>query len=153
MQDIKNDSRNIVLEENNIISLGNQLKEIESFNNKYSGLNPNLEKIDQLFVDSKNPVSFIEFLEKISSDSQINSVIALQSSLQKEKVSGWQYLTFNISCDGDYLKTLKFLERLENSPYLIEVSNIAIKKSGDSVALAYSSNSVETFFLLKVFSK
>ena len=79
-QEIKNDSEALLSGKNNLAFLGDQVSEVEKFKNNYESYKPNLEKIDQLYVDPKNPADFFEFLEKTASDCQVKSDISLSVS-------------------------------------------------------------------------
>ena len=142
LTEIKMNSEELLLGKNNIATLGVQANEIENFEKNYENYKPNLEKMEQLFIDSKDPVDFIKFLEKTASDSEITSEISLLPSSQKENQT---FITFQFFSNGDFSKMLEFSEKLEAGPYLIEIKNLTIKNSTEQ--------KVDANFLLKVFTK
>ena len=71
--EIKTNTKELLLGKNNLATMNAQVNEIENFEKKYSLYKPDLEKMEQLFIDSKDPVDFIKFLEKTASDSEITS--------------------------------------------------------------------------------
>jgi hypothetical protein len=79
-KEIERNSKDLISAKNNIVTLGAQINETENFKNNYGTYKPNLEKIDQLFIDADNPVDFIEFLENTASSSKITSQISLPPS-------------------------------------------------------------------------
>lgn len=153
-QEIKDNSKKIIVGQGNLLALNSQLKEIENFNKIYSEHKPNLDKIDSLFVEANNPVNFIEFLEKISSDLGLVSNINLLPNAQNVKNNNsWPFISLQISCTGDFLKVLKFSEILENSSYLVQIDNISIKKLIDAKGASNNLGGVQAVFIIKAFTK
>lgn len=129
LRDIKNSSKEILLNKSKIASLNEQKGELDYFNKKYNNDSYILERIDQLFVDSKNPIDFIKFLEKTANDSGIIIDIKLNISLLDKGFNNWPVAISNISVTGEFLNILKFSEKLDTSSYLMRVKNVTIKKS------------------------
>lgn len=151
LAEIKMSSKELFLEKNNIAAMEIQAKEIENFEKNYSLYGPNLEKMEQLFVDSKNPVDFIKFLEKTASDSEITSKISL---LPPPKKGDQNFIAFQFFSSGDFSNILKFSEKLETGPYLIEIKNLTIKNSTEqNVSKNYSPEKVDANFLIRAFTK
>ena len=65
---IINNSNDLISAKNNILTQETQIKEINKFKENYKIYQPNLEKIDQMFIDPSNPVDFIKFLENYPAD-------------------------------------------------------------------------------------
>lgn len=137
INNIKNISKDLVSQKSEIFLLeqreGNlkNLKEIYNFNQK------NFEKIDTSFVDLNTPIGFISFLEKIAANSQAG----IEISLTEGKSSFENGLSFSVSLGSSFPNFLKFLEKLENGPYLIKVSSLNIGRTIESkisVALTFS---------------
>ncbi|MSU60445.1 MAG: hypothetical protein EXS52_00830 [Candidatus Staskawiczbacteria bacterium] len=70
-KDIKNISGEILLKRVEASSMDFQNRALDNFKKKYKEYGSNLVKINQSFVDIKNPVDFIEFLEKTATESDI----------------------------------------------------------------------------------
>lgn len=147
---IKFDSEEILSAKNSIANLGIQANEIENFSKNYSFYKPNLEKMEQLFVDFKNPVDFIKFLEKTASDSEVTSKISLPPSVKEENKN---FINFQFFSIGDFSKILEFSEKLEAGPYLIEIENLTIKSSAEQNTTKDHSEKVNANFLMKAFTK
>lgn len=129
LRDIKNGSNEILLDKSKVISIDEQKKQLDDFKKKYNNYSHNLEKINQLFVDSKDPVDFIKFLEKSANDSGINTDVKLNVSLSAEGFDNLPVVISSISATGKFLDILKFSEKLDTSPYLMRIKNATIKKS------------------------
>lgn len=146
LEDIKNSSREILLDKSKVISINEQNKELDDFKKKYNNHNYNLEKINQLFVDSKDPVDFIKFLEKTANDSGIGTDIKLDISLSEKGFNNLPVAISNIFTTGNFLNILKFSEKLDTSPYLMRINNLTIKKSSQE-------SMVDANFLVEAITK
>lgn len=120
-------SQEIPIQKKNISSLQAKIENIEKFKDFYGEIKPNLEKINSLFVDPEVPVDFIGFLEKTSRDCDILINTSLISGKKSDKDS-WNSLSFQIVSNSSYPKFLIFLEKIENSPYLIEIQSLNIRR-------------------------
>jgi len=127
------------------------LKEMESLYKKYQ---PNLEKIDKLFINPEFPIEFIAFLEKNAKESQL--VIEISPASKKEiKTDPWPSLFFQISLFGSFPNFLRFFERLENSSYLVEISNLNLKKLTEEEiqSKTLARGDINASFLIKAYTK
>lgn len=129
LRDIQNGSKEILSNKSKVAFLNKQRNELNGFNRKYNNDSYDLERIDQLFVDSKNPIDFVEFLEKTANDSGITMDIKLNISLLDKGFNKWPVAISNIAVTGEFFNILKFSEKLNTSPYLMMIKNITIKKS------------------------
>lgn len=125
--EIKKNSQAITSQKGNLVALEAKIENLEKFKNLYNEYKPNLEKIDNLFINAEVPVGFISFLEKTSKDCQIEIEISPPSTKKTEK-DFWTFLTFQIRSISSFPNFLQFLEKLETSPYLIEIQNLNISK-------------------------
>ncbi|MBI2054267.1 MAG: hypothetical protein HYT36_02955 [Candidatus Staskawiczbacteria bacterium] len=133
-----------------------QAIEVDKFKKNYDIYKPNLEKIDQLFIDKKSPVYFIEFLEKTAFESGIHPEISLSpySLEETEEEEGKTIITFQFFSSGDYLSILKFTKLLETGPYLVQIKNLTIKNSeSESLSAGNFSGKVDAAFLITVFAQ
>ncbi len=135
--DIKNISDGILSDKSRVISMEEQSKELDSFKKKYEDYDYNFKKIDQLFLNSKNPVGFIRFLEETAKDSGINEDIKLDIFLPDKSSDDSTVIISSVFARGEFKNILNFFERLDASPYLMRIKNTAIEKSsGDSTVNA-----------------
>ncbi len=150
-QQIKKFSRDLALIKGNLISLENEVNNIEEFRKNYKEGKIDFKKIDLMFIDAKIPLDFIKFLENISSDFKTKPTISLLSLSGEQN---WTTLNFQFSCQEDFSKILTFVEKLEEGPYLVEIKKINIKKTGkDKILKEYSPGEVEAVFLIKSFAQ
>lgn len=148
LEKIKDNSSRLFSEKEKTAQLLQEKENLEKLEQSYNFRRSDLEKIETLLVKEDIPVEFIDFLEKTAADSNVQINI---SSLTKktEKDDPWQNLFLKITANGLFADFLKFLEKLENSLYLIEVSDLNIKKTSE----AEISTGVIADFSMKVFAK
>lgn len=124
LQEINKSSQELILQKKDLISFEQKLKNLENLREKYKTHQQNLEKINNFFVDLSLPIEFMDFLEK----SVLNSQSSIKISLTKEIAEPEPALSFNISFSGSFSNLLKLIDKLENSPYLIEITNLNVEK-------------------------
>lgn len=152
---IEKNSEDLILTKNNIVAFNAQVVQTGNFNKNYEVYRPNLERIDQLFVDPSNPVDFIKFLEKTATDYQITSQIAMPASNTENQ----NFITFQFFSKGNFSEVLNFSKKIETGPYLIEIENLTIQDSENPsdgypyVSENYSSRKISATFTIKSFTK
>jgi hypothetical protein len=125
---IKDESQEVVSQRNNAFMSKSQSEQAKNFEKNYEVYRPNLEKIETLFVDSQNPVDFIEFLEK--SASVLGGQVQISTpSFYQEGIS--KVGTFNLSFVGDFSNAVKFLRQLEFGPFLISMKSLNMENHND----------------------
>jgi Tfp pilus assembly protein PilO len=132
----------------------------EDVNENYQKIEPDLTKIENSFVNPEVPIDLIKFWEQTASNSGIYINIAPISSSadDKDKKYAWGFMNFRLSLFGSFEDLLRFLERIEAGPYLIEIKDLSIQKlnSSDLVSKEYpglSVNDVKAILTLKVFTE
>jgi hypothetical protein len=157
LKGIENYSKEIISQKKEALSLENKIKNIEEFRKNYAKTKPNLDKIETLFTNSEAPIDFISFLEKTSKDCHLTIKI-VPIAIAKEGEEPWPSLSFSITSLGSFPNFLRFLEKLETGPYLIEIQNLGIKKLSDTELKSkefenLSVGDIRADFLIKVFAR
>jgi len=129
LEKIMENSRNIVSAKSALANSKIQTEELENFRSKYPNYLPNFERINRAIVDPKNPLVFIEFLENSASE---NNVVLTISPLLFSKEPGLKALTAQILARGDFSDILSFLEKIENSRFLISVNSLIFEYAKES---------------------
>lgn len=107
-----------------------QLSSLSDFQKKYSLYQDYLEKIASSFVDPAAPISFMEFLE--AQAGRANLLINISAISPSLTPSGpWLSTELTVSLGGTIENCLRFLEELQHSPWLVEVSRLDIRKSSE----------------------
>lgn len=144
LKEIKESSNELILEKGKLVTLNIEIEKFKQFEKTYKTLQPDFEKSDKLLINYGAPVDFIKFLKKTAGDSNVLIEISTGSSRLSKKGS-WAFLGFQLSLTGSFPDFIKFLKKMESSPYLIEFSNLNLKKAGEG--------NVNGNLLLKVYAK
>ncbi len=145
---IKKNSEEFIIAKRESILLQGKTGKIEQFRKTYEDLRPDLEKIDNLFTDSEVPIDLIKFLDKTAENSKLLSDIS-SVSVKTSETDPWSSLGFQITLAGLLPDFLRFLEKIETAPYLIEVQNLTVKKvSGSGLNLGVSAT-----LIIKVYTR
>ena len=155
-KEIKKNSEDLITFRKELISLEAKIENLRKFKEIFQTLQPDLEKIDKLLVDSEVPIDFIKFLEKTAIDSQVLIEISATSS-KTIQTDPWPSLGFQIILTSSFQNYLKFLEKLETSPYLIEIQNLIVRRLSENeirlMPRTFSLGDVKATLSIKVFTQ
>jgi hypothetical protein len=123
VKEIRKNSQMTLSEKNKILSMSAEEENTKKAEVLYKSHQSDLDTIGNLLVNSEAPLEFINFLEKNANLCRIHLEI---SSMTKntEKGGPWPSLSLQVLVVGSFSDFLKFLEKLENGPYLIEILGI-----------------------------
>ncbi len=137
-----------------LVELEEKVKDLDKFKKILPEISLNLEKIDHFFIDPEVPVDFIRFLEKIAQDSKVSLKISPASLPQTVNADSWSSILFHLSLAGPFHNLSNFLEKLESSPYLIEVHGLNIvSELRPSEFEQFSLGNVKVNLSIKVYTK
>jgi len=125
---VKKNSQEFILAKKELVSFKAETEEFEQSKEVYRSLKTDLEKIDQLFINPDVPIDLIKFWRKTAKDSGTLIDISPTSLGAKETVL-WDSIGFRLDLIGSFSNFLKFLEKIETAPYLIEIQNLSAKSS------------------------
>jgi len=120
-KEIKRISKEISQTNSKLEEIEKRQEEIEKFKKLSPEIKENLSKFENFLVNKEIPIDFVEFLEKMAKDLTIQSQISI-SSFSKESIS------FQIKGMGSPENVFKFIEKVENCNYLIQIEKIRISK-------------------------
>lgn len=149
LRDIKYNSDKILSNKSELVFTDKQSKEIEKFQNNYEVYEPNLVKIDQILIDPKNPISFVEYLESSGRESGVALNINLINSEKKETLNNLPAIILNLNVKGGFVNVLNFSERIEKGPYLVKIKKLTMNRE----VLESERINVDAEFLIYVATK
>lgn len=149
-KEIQQKSNELISQKNNASLLEKEFQQMENFKREYAYYQLDLEKIDNLFIDSQNPVKFIEYLEKSASRFGIDLKISTPSF---SKEGSFSFAGLQLFSSGDFSQILVFIRELETGPYLIKVQNLDMENYKDKKASEDQVNQIKATFSIKVFAK
>ncbi len=126
-QGLKGSSQELLLQKKVLDLFQSQVKDLENFQRDYSLFQPVLEKLQSSFVDKEVPIDFIEFLERETAKTGLSIKISPLAVSLNER-DPWLPVVFSVSVGGVSSDCLRFLERLEQSPWLVEISQLNIER-------------------------
>lgn len=153
LKDIKNISDGIYSDKKEAALIYQQSNELDSFKKDLNSYKANLDKIDGLFIDPKNPVEFLKFLENTAYVSGVIVDINLVQNEKKTEVSNSLSSLFQVDAKGDFSSMLFFAEKLESGPYLARIQNLSMSKEVQVGKDQKPVNITSAHFLLEVLYK
>jgi len=155
---IKKNSDDFISAKGEILSLEAEIENIKKIKDQYQNHQQDLEKITSLFISPDVPLNFLNYLRQLASDSGVLKFSI--SSVPAPKTGGeiWSPLYYQLSISSSFLNFSKFLEKLENCRYLIEIENLEIKRLTETDLLqegfgSLSLADVNSKILIKVFTE
>ncbi len=132
-----------------LFSLKEQKDNFNKLNKSYQTNLEIIDKIDNSFINSDEPINFLSFIEDSSAELSLATKIT-PTNPQKLKNDIWSSMIFRLSSKGELEKIMAFLEKLENSRFLAEVADMNMKKLKDKDETL---NQIEAEFSVKVFTR
>lgn len=148
---IKNISQKILETKSNLENIEKRTENLQSFRKKFPTIKDNLFLFENSFVDKEFPIDFINFLENTANSHQILFEI---SSLN----SGKGFLSFQIKAIGEAPNIFRFLDKIENCSYLVQIEKLTLTKLSETELKAkemegFPANSLKLNFSFKVQTK
>jgi len=155
--DIKRSSQEFVLQGKTLALLEKQFQEFEKFEKDSTFYQSNLEKLDKLFLNPEVPVDFIQFLEEESGNLGLLIKI-FPSIITSRETDPWESIGFQILVTGSFPNCLKFLEKLQVSPWLLEVQRTEVQRISEKELQSeelkdFSLGDIFFSIILKVYTK
>ena len=130
MTEIKKSSENLVFQRRVLDLFQQQLMNLEDFQENYSFYQSTLERIEKSFVVPEAPIDFIEFLEREAQKAGLEFEI-YPLALPLAETDLWKSSGLRVMTAGPFSSCSRFLERLEQSPYLLEIFQLNIERIGE----------------------
>ena len=128
-----------------------RIEDFENFQKNYSLYQPVFEKIDSSFVNREVPIEFIKFLEEEAKSSDLLIEIS-PLGIKPTKTDPWIPVGFQVSLEGPFSNCLRFLERLEQSSFFVEINQLDVRRIEEKKARLKESEGLKTgdvSFILK----
>jgi len=88
-----------------------------------------IDKLDEVFVKYDNDLEFIETLEGVALENNIDQKISLNSTKSEEE-KDFEKIRLEISAEGDFFNIMNYLIDLEILSYYININSLDIYKLG-----------------------
>ena len=137
---IKQDTVDIIFQKSKIFLAEKQIETFNKINEDYLGFKNNAEKISSIFIDQKEPLDFINFIEKTALQLNLDDEIFINNNEIKNSV--FSGVSFQISISGSFDSFMKFLEKLESANYLVQITNLSIQKSSSNESVVQTNKTL-----------
>lgn len=151
LRGIRVDSKNLEAQYIEVLKATLAEREVADFQRFFEEEAANFGRIDGLFADAETPIGFIEFLEGIAASSNLELKIA-PGNPRKEKGVPWPVMDFQLVSSASYPELLRFLEKLENGPYLLEVRNASVTRERGATGEETAAKDVSFTLQIQVFT-
>jgi len=156
-KEIKKSSENLIVVRKELTLSRDLSGNIGQIKKLYGEIEPDFKKIEGFFIDSEAPIDLIKFWEETASDLKILINITPISMGIKE-ADPWNSIGFQMNLVSSFSNFVRFLEKIENSPYLIEVLNLNIRSLDESELkspkyIQFSAGDINANLVVKVFAK
>ncbi|OGZ26982.1 MAG: hypothetical protein A2365_02665 [Candidatus Nealsonbacteria bacterium RIFOXYB1_FULL_40_15] len=121
--DVEYYSGQVLEKKKELALLKSEIEFLESSERKQLEVASDIEKTKSFYVDKDAPINFISFLERTAGSAGLDINISAVDSSKS------QTLGFNLFLKGNLLSSLKFLNKIESGPYLLEIQSLNLKKN------------------------
>jgi hypothetical protein len=152
----KQKSNDFYLAKNKFFSTEKTESQLELAKNFYEKHQGEVKEFNAVFFETDVPVKLITFIEETASTSGVNFNLDSIGKANLGDNQGFKIfkpaLIMSASASASLKDILLFLTKIESGPFLIEVTDITIRKKGFDSDKS-STSSVDVHFTLKVFNK
>jgi len=124
---IENNSNLLKFQRKALSVFENQVESFKAFQKDLPSYKATLENLENLFITEDAPIEFLEFLEREAENFNLTIKIS-PAKVTQRKDDLWKAVGFSVSGGGKFQDCLKFLERVEKGPFLVEISQLNIEK-------------------------
>ncbi len=162
VNDIKNNSLSFLDIKKKIDLSQKDFSDIEILEKDFSLVKKNLSQIKGFFVDKDFPVDIITFWENKAQELDIEIEISSPrlplekkegKEEEKEKKEEYEIMEFTININGPFFNVLKFLKKVENSPYFSKIKNISVQTGIKRDESGKEEREVNSNFVVEVYTK
>ena len=152
LKGIKKDSKDLENQYLKVLEASSAEKEAAEFLKFSQAKKEGFLAIENIFVDGETPIGFIRFIEEIAATSNLIVKIT-PGTVKKKKGVPWPVMDFQLASSASYLEFLRFLDKLENAPYLLSVQNTSLTRDRIFKDKENGAQDVNFTLLVQVFTK
>jgi len=139
-----------------IISLNSKITEgkriaarLAELRREYQGLIEKMEFMEVLLPKEKDIPDFLVVLQETMDEFKIDFTNFSPQNITQEKDALYARLPINMTYTANYFEVIKFLDRLENFPRIVDVRNLNINPVGDDPENVNVTMTMFTYVLVK----
>ena len=126
--DIQENSQDYIAQRKAVANLEANFENQKNLKNVFQDYELNFKKFEDFYIEQEAPIEFFEFLEDKAKHCSLSIEIS-SSSIQEPEEDENKYLNLQMRLQGNEQNFMKFLEQVESSHYLIEVTGLNLNKA------------------------
>lgn len=132
IKDIKHVGNEIETQRTNLEKKYAKVQNLKQLAKNLNKIEPELDKLDQIFINKDDELGFITNLEKIATTNNINQKINLGGNqLIENKI--YKKIPLQISTNGSFSDQLNYLINLESLNYYINIKSLEISQEKNNI--------------------
>ena len=116
---------------------------------EYAELTERLEFVEVLLPKEKDIPDFLVLLQETMDEFNIDFTNFSPQNLAQEQDAIYARLPINMTFNANYFETIKFLDRLENFPRIVDVRDLRLNPTGDDKEAVNVTMNMFTYVLRK----
>ncbi|MBU0637110.1 MAG: type 4a pilus biogenesis protein PilO [Patescibacteria group bacterium] len=105
-----------------------ETQKLKQLSNNLNQIKPELNKLDQIFIDANSELEFIITLEKIALANKIDQKININNN-QSTKNNGYKKVSLQLLTQGSFINQLNYLLAIESLNSYINVTSVEISST------------------------
>ena len=135
---------------NNKIAEGKRIAaRLSELRREYQGLIDKMEFMEVLLPKEKDIPDFLVLLQETMDEFKIDFTNFSPQNIAQDRDALYARLPINMSYTANYLEVIKFLDRLENFPRIVDIRNLNINPVGDEPGNVNITMTMFTYVLVK----
>ncbi|MGE4412773.1 MAG: type 4a pilus biogenesis protein PilO [Candidatus Caldatribacteriota bacterium] len=116
---------------------------------EYAELTERLKFVEVLLPKEKDIPDFLVLLQETMDEFNIDFTNFSPQNIVQEKDAIYARLPINMTFTANYFETIKFLDRLENFPRIVDIRDLELNPTGDNAENVNVSMTMFTYVLMK----
>lgn len=122
---------------------------LDALRKEYQELNEKMEFMEVLLPKEKDIPEFLVMLQETMDEFNIDFTNFSPQSLLTDKESIYAQLPIRLTFTADYFETIRFLDRLENFPRIVDVRDLKLNPVGENLESVNVDMTMFTYVLVK----
>jgi Tfp pilus assembly protein PilO len=128
IKNLRNEILNIEIDSANKIT---QERNIKDLNNKIKKIQPQLDKINSIFINQNREIEFINALEDTASKHDVSQKLNIDFN-NPAKGEAFNTVPVGINANGNYDNLISYLSSIEAMSFYINIDNISFEASANN---------------------
>jgi len=123
--------------------------QLDNLKKEYQELTERLAFIEVLLPQEKEIPEFLVLLQETMDEFNIDFTNFSPQNIVQEKDAIYARLPISMTFTANYFETIKFLDRLENFPRIVDIRDLKLNPTGDNAENVNISMTMFTYVLMK----